>query len=174
MATSIYKNDFDKKKRIGYNLHNLKSEKINMEIEQNKVFTIVREKNKFKGDSMTSAKQAAKDIYGPSSDKLNKSKSTALTYMKSKELCQTPDVKLIQNEKRELENDEDLVKINQVQQLSLYGKDYPNWGRLEQKLDEKRPEEKYYRLNFYGQSSYASNNIKVAQKRKSVQHPTEE
>lgn len=39
---------------------------------------------------------------------------------------------------------------------------YANWGKLDKKLVEKRPEEKVYTLKFYGKSSYHHNNAKLA------------
>jgi len=38
---------------------------------------------------------------------------------------------------------------------------YANWGKLDKKLVEKRPEEKVYTLKFYGKSSYHQNNNKL-------------
>jgi hypothetical protein len=61
-------------------------------------------------------------------------------------------------EQRNLLLDPALNKINKVSKLSNYNNDFQNWGKIEKKLVEKRPEEKYYPLHFYGKSSYAINN----------------
>lgn len=58
-------------------------------------------------------------------------------------------------EQRDMLLDPGLSKINKVSKLSLYNNDFQNWGKIEKKLVEKRPEEKYYPLHFYGKSSYA-------------------
>ena len=44
--------------------------------------------------------------------------------------------------------DKEYNKFNKVSSISIYGKDFPNYGKIEKKYVFKRPEEKYYPLAF--------------------------
>jgi hypothetical protein len=44
--------------------------------------------------------------------------------------------------------DKEHNKFKKVSSMSVYGKEFPNYGKIESKLVFRRPEEKYYPLGF--------------------------
>jgi hypothetical protein len=62
---------------------------------------------------------------------------------------------------RKIQQDEHLQSIGNMHSHSMYGNDFQNWGKLENKLVLKRPEEKYYKMKFRGSSTFATEHKKV-------------
>ena len=63
---------------------------------------------------------------------------------------QVTELKLRRKEEIDLKLDKEMQQLNQASKLSIYGKDFPNYGKIEKKLVFRRPEEKYYPMPFIG------------------------
>ena len=123
------------------------SQVYNQEIEANKTFTNMVNKNKFSSDKYTTA---ATSYLFNTIDNNQRIKPRCLLY----------------------EQDQTQVNLdNQVNSIMLrkstYGKDYCNWGDRKEKLVFKRPEEKYYgHQKFMGETGYSRQNHSMVEKMK--------
>jgi len=64
------------------------------------------------------------------------------------------------NDNKAMQLDPDVHKFGKVSNMSMSKKTYQNWGKVQAKLVMKRPEERYYPLNFHGtvETSYKRTN----------------
>lgn len=72
-----------------------------------------------------------------------------------------PVVKMVMEDDHTIKFDEYLQYLGKINSHSLYGNDFQNWGKLDKKLVLKRPIEKYYKLKFRGNTTFATEQQKV-------------